>query len=438
MKFEVLKKDNLKRNIIIGTFVVLIISAVVLNFTRAKYRSTASVPIVNSEVNYVRPDLDVVALYIDGEQANELDSSKNYTLDPNNSTCTYKDGTNIDNLTLSYDSETKTFTMAPYTTRGTKCTLYFEEYIPSIKDTILTYYPTVLTRTNFSTTITDTTTGTIYKSVDESQYDNDGEVYYFAGNPTDNWVYFAGFYWRIIRINGDGTIRMIYQGTSANATGTGTRIETSAFNSSYSRNEYVGYMYTLNQVHGTGRYSNIKGVLDNWYDDNLRTYADNIDIDAGFCGDRSPSTSTSSSNDSGGWGTTQTYYGGYIRYYNNGTPTFRCSNSSDLYTVSSSNKGNKALTYPIGLITLDEVWYAGGNQSNNNSYYLYTGSRYWTMSPFLFDGSNAGVFRVNSTGSLDYDHVHYSNSVRPVINLRSDVTIIHGTGTSTDPFVITE
>ena len=127
-----------------------------------------------------------------------------------------------------------------------------------------------------------------------------------------------------------------------------------------------------------------------------------------------------------------------IRYYNNGTPTFRCSNSSDLYTVSSSNKGNKALTYPIGLITLDEVWYAGGNQSNNNSYYLYTGSRYWTMSPFFFDGSNAGVFRVNLTGSLDYDHVHYSNSVRPVINLRSDVTIIHGTGTSTDPFVITE
>ena len=67
MKFEVLKKANLKRNIIIGVFVVLIISALILNFTRAKYRSTASMPIVNSEVNYVRPDLNVVALYIDGE-----------------------------------------------------------------------------------------------------------------------------------------------------------------------------------------------------------------------------------------------------------------------------------------------------------------------------------------------------------------------------------
>ena len=127
MEFQVLKKDNLKRNIIIGVFAVLIISAVVLNFTRAKYRSTASVPIVDSEVNYSRPDLEIIALYINGVESEELDSNTNYTLDTASSTCTYKDGTTIDNLTLSYDSETKTFTIAPYTTKGTKCTLYFEE-----------------------------------------------------------------------------------------------------------------------------------------------------------------------------------------------------------------------------------------------------------------------------------------------------------------------
>ena len=115
---------------------------------------------------------------------------------------------------------------------------------PSIKDTLLAYYPTVLTRTDFSTTVTNTTTGTIYKSADSSQYDDDGEVYYFAGAPTDNWVSFAGYYWRIIRINGDGSIRMIYAGTDPTVTtGSGTQIGTSTFSiddDTYNNNAYVG------------------------------------------------------------------------------------------------------------------------------------------------------------------------------------------------------
>ena len=89
-------------------------------------------------------------------------------------------------------------------------------------------YTTVKTRADFSTTVTETTTGTIYKSADSSQYDYYGEVYYFAGNPTDNWVKFGTnesgqpLYWRIIRINGDGAIRLIYNGTSMATTGTGS------------------------------------------------------------------------------------------------------------------------------------------------------------------------------------------------------------------------
>ena len=93
-----------------------------------------------------------------------------------------------------------------------------------------------------SSKVEDTTTGVIYKAQDDW-----GDTYYFAGNPTDNWVKFANFYWRIIRINGDGSIRMIYQGTSANTTGTGTQLQTNVFNSSYNRSEYVGYMYTSGQ-----------------------------------------------------------------------------------------------------------------------------------------------------------------------------------------------
>ena len=421
MEIKTLKQSNLKRNIIISVVVILIISALILNYTKARYRSVSSVPIVNSEVNYVRPDINIIALYIDGKQASELDSSENYTLDTSNSTCTYKDGTAIENLRLSYDSETGSLSVSPFTTRGTKCYLYFKESIP-VKDTLLSYYPTVLTRTDFNTTVTDATTGTIYKSADSSQYDNDGEVYYFAGNPTDNWVSFAGFYWRIIRINGDGSIRLIYQGTSANTTGTETQIGTSVFNSEYSDNMYAGFMYTNGNAHGTGISSTIKEELDIWYENNLTLHTNDIDINAGFCNDREMNTTT--------------YYNAYIRLVNNKAPNFKC-NNSDLFTHISSNKGNKSLSSPIGLITADEVAFAGGVYNTNNTYYyLYTGNSYWTMSPFYFIETYVGVFSTYWSGSLNFYSVGSSSGIRPVINLKADVTISSGNGTASTPFVI--
>ncbi len=299
----------------------------------------------------------------------------------------------------------------------------------SAKDTILANYPTILTRTNFNTTVTTTTTGTIYKSADSSQYDNDGEVYYFAGNPTDNWVKFGGFYWRIIRINGDGTIRLIYQGTSANTTGTRTQTGTSSFNGSYSNNMYVGFKYTSGSVQGTGTNSTIKGVLDSWYNSNLKNYVDRIDGNAGFCNDRTLYSGS-------GTGTAITYYAAYYRLYANNSPSFKCSNSSDLFTLSSASKGNKALTYPIGLIAADEVVYAGGVYGQiNGSYYLYTRQNYWTMSPNCFDGDYARMFFVISDGDLGDGIVRNALGVRPVINLKAD-TLFTGTGTTTDPYVV--
>ena len=430
MEFETLKKSHLKRNIIIGAVGVLIISAVILNFTRAKYRVTQSIDLVNGTINYTLPDLNIVGLYIDGAEATELDSTKTYTLDTTQSTCTYKDGTEIPNLSISYDSETGGLSISPYTTKGTKCTLYFEEQT-FVKDTILANYPTQLTRSSFSSTVTNTTTGTIYYE-DTSK----GRTYYFAGNPTDNWVKFANKYWRIIRINEDGSLRLIYQGTSANTTGTGTQTGTSKFNSSYDDNAYVGFKYTTNNVHGTGTNSTILTVLNTWYSSNLSSYADKIDGNAGFCGDRTPSTSSSSINNSGGTGTTTTYYAGYIRLYTNKQPTFECSNSSDLYTTSGSSQGNKALQYPIGLITADEVAYAGGVRAiTNQSYYLYTGQYYWTMSPA--DYPSARVFYVNSDGYLNIDRVDWPDGgVRPVINLKSSVQVTGGDGSSGNPYVI--
>ena len=361
-------------------------------------------------------------MYVDGESVDIIPDGNYKLLD--SSYCTYKDGSVIDNLTLNYDSTTKSFSITPYTIKGTKCALFFEEYVPTVSDTLLANYSTQLTRTDFSTMVTNTTTGTIYYA-DTSK----GRTYYFAGNPTDNWVKFAEFYWRIIRINEDGSLRLIYQGTSGNTAGTNTQIQTSYFNPTYTDNMYVGFMYTSGQVHGTGTDSTIKDVLDGWYTSNLSSYASKIDGNAGFCGDRSP-YSRSLSNGSfiytsgGGIGTTSTYYGGFVRLDNSKNPTFECANSSDLYTTSGSIQGNKALTNPIGLISMDEVRYAGGYRANNTSYYLYTGQDYFTMSPSSFDG---GLY----SNRLDNKY-----GVRPVINLKSDVTISSGNGTSNNPYVI--
>ena len=263
MEIETLKRSHIKRNIIIGVVAVLIISAIILNFTRAKYRSVASVPIVNSTVNYELSDLNTVAVYIqEGEDYTKADTipESGYTLNQEKSYCKVNDS-NID-ATISYDAETKTLSVSPLTTKGTKCYLYFDEQLCTGEacNTILAG-KTLATRTDFSTTLTTDTTRTIYYE-DTSK----GTTYYFAGNPTDNWVRFAGFYWRIVRINEDGSIRLIYNGTGTGTTETSTQIQTSTFNSSYNNNMYVGYMYQKNQVHGLTTDSTIKIELDQWYE----------------------------------------------------------------------------------------------------------------------------------------------------------------------------
>ena len=438
MKFEVLKKDNLKRNIIIGIFVVLIISTIIFNLTKAKYRSTASVPIIDSVINYTKADINVIAIY----QENDLGEYENidtvpasgYTLNTTESYCEI-DGKKADNIIMIYSNGS--ININNITTKGTKCYLYFNK--TALKNTLLTKYSSILTRTNFNIIVNNETTGTIYKSTDESQYDNDGEVYYFAGSPTDNWISFAGFYWRIIRINGNGSVRMIYSGSKSTGpvtTGDGTQIGTSAFNSSKDRNEYVGFIYTLGSQRGSDTDSTIKKFLDNWFEKNLSTFISYIDVKEGFCGDRELATGTTFSSTGG----SLQNYAAYERVVDNKQTTFKCSNKEDIYTVASSDNGNNLLTYPIGLLTADEAVFAGAKYYNSNDkFFLNTGATYYTMTPHSYNGGNqARVFNIDSAllnGVLGVTDVF---GVRPVINLRSDVTIIRGTGTSTDPFVITE
>ena len=431
MPFETLKKGHVKRNILIGLLMVGIISTIILNFTRAKYRVTESIPLVNGTINYSPGDI-IISAYFNGELLENFPTKDDgYAV----KTVTCDKG-----ASATFDEEEWKVSIDNLVTKGTKCDVTFVEKV-SAKDTILANYSTVLTRNDFSITVSNTTTGTVYKSLDETQYDNDGEVYYFAGNPTDNWFYFGGFYWRIIRINGNGTIRMIYQGTSATTTGAGTQIGMSAFNTNYNDNTYVGYMYgtpgssTYEATHANTNDSTIKQTLDNWYtnESGLINYSEYLDGNVGFCGDREPSTDYHSSNGSGGIGTTNTYYGYYIRSIVN-IPTFKCQNSSDLYTTSGSTNGNKALINPIGLISMDEVWYAGGYQTANSNYYLYTNQVYWTITPGYYINDSAGVFIMSRNGSLGgSDGVEGTWGVRPVINLKADIKLT-GSGTTTDPY----
>ncbi len=263
--------------------------------------------------------------------------------------------------------------------------------------------------------------------------DNLGTSYYFRGAVTNNYVQFAGYYWRIIRINGDGSIRMIYDGTSAHANGDSSndrQVQTSVYNSSYYYSYYVGYTYSEDAQRPSsqngGITSTIKEVLDSWYTTNITNQGldSKVISTPGFCNDRVSYSDFNGTTPSWVASGSVIYYAAYVRLRPSKMPTLKCSNNNDLYTTK------------IGLITADEVVYAGGVfGGSNNSYYLYTGQYYWTMSPSSFANDTAGVFIVDSDGLFSSTHVRSSYGVRPVINLRADVTLT-GSGTMTDPYVV--
>ena len=269
--------------------------------------------------------------------------------------------------------------------------------------------------------------------------DDDGISYYYRGSVNNNYVKYAGAYWQIIRINGDGSVRLLYAGTTANASGSGLNIKSAAFNSKRDNPAYVGYMYgsTLNtsyeKTNANENDSNIKKGLDNWYKTHiLGTNSESVIADAGFCNDRSL-------NSGNGYGSTTTY-GPYRRYYQTKQPTLKCAQTNDLFTLSTNTKGNKALTYPIGLITVDELMLSGyADGYINKSAYTYSTSYYWTLSPSAFDVSYAvaGEFDLRYEGyPYGLNYVSSQDGVRPVINIKGDIKISGGIGTSSSPYEI--
>ena len=450
MEYEVLKRSHLKRNTLIAVLIIVLLLGIVIikNRTNTLSNSSMNKDSITKEINN-----NLIGAYIqEGEeykQTNEIPTS-GYEFNSEESYCTVN-GENI-NATINFDIETQTLSVVPLTKKGTKCYLYFDE-----KDICegLTASECILTYEGGAAAIEEKGTPDFSKTAttDEGMYaaeDDYGTSYYYRGAVNDNWVQFGTnssgqpLYWRIVRINGDGSIRLIYNGTSTATEGDSTMIETGqAFNTSYNNNVYVGYMYESGQVHGLTTNSSIKTKLDEWYFANLAGEADKLDGNAGFCGDRYPSTITTSSNGSGGSGTATTHYGAYIRLKSGKNPSFKCTDKdNDLYTTPGSSKGNGALKVsstderptPIGLITADEVAFAGGVYgSTNTSYYLYNKAAYWTMSPYNYN-NGARVFLVNDDGYFNY-RVFNAYGVRPVINIRSDVEIT-GSGTTTDPFVV--
>ena len=374
--------------------------------------------------------------------------------------------------------------------------------------------------------------------------DNSGDTFYYRGAVGGNYVKFGGYYWRIIRINGDGSIRMIYDGKTPHENGESSsdrQVGTSVFNSYWADNGYVGYMYgdtSNNQVteststfnytglspttkyyfgttytfdqstrsfklsgdlvqatpkeyrekYNTSNYyscmstsstascqrlvhvtsgvndttlrvkgiaysstsyetahkndvnSNMKTYLENWYNNNLKSYDSKISKEAIYCNNRVPSTRKDSTYTHEGYGIHPTIYD-YEKFFDwQGTrkgPNLVCTQENDQFSVSSTS-GNGELTNPIGLITADEVNMAGGRTSaQNRLYYLYSGTYYWTMSPSHFNrGFYAGVFCVSSSGELANGFVHIGYGVRPVINLDPSKITFTGTGTMQDPYVI--
>ena len=306
------------------------------------------------------------------------------------------------------------------------------------------------------TTVSNQGDGTngIYVSEDDF-----GTSYYFRGAVENNYVSFANYYWRIIRINGDGTIRMIYAGTSPHENGYNDSstndmiIGTSKYNSSSNDNAYIGYMYgtagasTYDETHSNTNNSTIKTLVDNWYQSSLSGYSYAI-ADAIYCNDRSitPVDSYAGMVFPGtGIGREYTAYSNLKRNYIDHTPSLKCTNKNDRFTVS-NDIGNKALTYPVGLITSDEAAMAGGvaGDKNTNSYitnmdyYLFSGTLYWTMTPDANSGNFAVVVIVGYDGGLGGVIVAYffdDSVIRPVVSLNSDA-ISGGSGTMIDPFVV--
>ena len=398
---------------------------------------------------------------------------------------------------------------------------------PTLLSQILEDNPTRNTRSNnnngtndFATPLTTTTTGTLFKSTESITgiTDSPKEVYYYAGNTTNNWVKFgttksciynnsevyyvdlssgtmvirrpynqeeclssnvctlgelkgvgvtddictgnggtltgekASFegvkplYWRIIRTNHDGSIRLLYVGTSHDTTS--VNIGTSEFNTNEDSPKYVGYKYgedtSLDTIRNNTTDSTIKMFIDSWYKNNLTAYTKYLSTSAVYCNDRELASGQT-------YSTTSSFdYVSWERIKTNKQPTYNCTNMSDAFSV---NNTSAKLDYPVSLMTADEIAFAGGvaYTTMNTPYAWFISNSagtqvsttdWWSLSPSSWSSGWNG----SSTyfWSWDSDNAYLNSSivgtlgVRPVISLKSCIKYSTGNGTSETPYEIVE
>ena len=295
-----------------------------------------------------------------------------------------------------------------------------------------------------------------------STEDDYGTSYYFRGAVKNNYVQFANKCWKIVRINGDNSVKLVLHNdntsnasspcassnnstTAAFAKYSGSIWNTS-FNSSDNDNAYIGFMYgtagasNYASTHANTNKSTILTNLETWYENNLASYEDKL-ADTIWCNDKSE----------GSYGTNTGYYGAYDRIFAGGnasyvSPSLICPNDKNggklsKFTVNDTTNGNGNLTYKIGLLTVDEVAFSG------SAFAIYNFSTYllenvgddiawWTLSPYYFR-SNAYVYHMVAGQLYNFEvSESFYFGLRPAISLVSDITISGGTGTSEDPYVV--
>ncbi len=269
------------------------------------------------------------------------------------------------------------------------------EIFSQISSSMLSYMLLNVTLNNNPTfTTTSTDNGVFVQYSDGTRTKNGMRVYYYRGAVTNNYVSFAGQTWRVVRVNEDGTIRLITQNNITD--------DTIAFSTDNAQPDYIG--------------SNIESIVNDWYENNIGSnyeYDSKVVIGE-FCYDNSQESRSVSSR-----------YNTVVLGGSLPRPIFKCP------------KGAVTVKTKAGIITLDELIYAGvlSEVVTNNTSYIDNGTNFWTMSP-LNDFGYVAVYsssKILGGSPVSWDHILYP---RVVINLRADVTVSSGTGTSTDPYVI--
>lgn len=293
-----------------------------------------------------------------------------------------------------------------------------------------------------------------------STEDDYGTSYYFRGNVKNNYVQFANKCWRIVRITGNNSVKLVlHNDNTSNVTNPCSSVNNSDaaafahndgtsygnyFNEQAEDNAYVGFMYgtagssSYESTHANVNKSSILISLETWYENNLASYEDKL-ADTIWCNDKSTADL--------GYGTNASSYGAESR---EDSPSLICpkdKNGGNLskFTVSDTTNGNGDLTYKIGLLTADEVIFAGlrfqhGAVPENYSTYLNENvgdDRYWwTMTPNSFAYGIAFVYFVADGALNNINTWNDDTGIRPAISLVSGIEVTSGTGTSEDPYVV--